>query len=122
MTDKLSIDHLFCRDLAMSTVERRRDTRFPVIRPVKLRCVDNGRFLAAKTSNLSATGALLELDGPARVTPGQRLELGIAWNAGQVLLNASTLTTATVIRTQHDDQQQRVALRFDHRQELAVTA
>lgn len=106
----------------MSINERRRETRFPVIRPVKLRCVESGRFLAGKTSNVSAGGALLELDSAARVTPGQRLEVGIAWNAGQALLSASSLTAATVIRAQPLNRRQRVALRFDHPQELAATA
>jgi hypothetical protein len=102
--------------------ERRREARMPLARPMKLRCVETGRYLAGQTSNLSASGALLEVRHPSLLVPGQRLQIGIAWGRGLAVIDSDQLAEATVVRSLALGSAQRVAVQFSHRQELALTA
>jgi hypothetical protein len=100
--------------------ERRRDARIPIDRPVKLQCCVTGRYLRGRTDNLSSSGALLEIEHPSLLVPGQRLRVGIAWNRGQVVLEQDDLAEATVVRSLGHGESQRVAVRFTQRQTLAI--
>lgn len=106
----------------MALIERRRDARLAVERPIKLQCAQTGRYLSGRTSNLSASGALLEVDHPSLLVPGQRLRLGIAWDNQRAILESPALAQATVIRSSARGATQHVAVRFDQRQELAASA
>lgn len=106
----------------MGKSERRKDARIPLARPVKLRCVDTGRYLAGQTDNLSASGALLEVNHPSLLVPGQRLQVGIAWGRGQTVIDSGSLAEAIVVRSFGLGTTQRVAVHFSHRQEMALTA
>jgi hypothetical protein len=101
--------------------ERRRDARLAMARPVKLQCMQTGRYLAAQTQNLSSGGALLEIDQPSLLVAGQRLRVGVAWTSRQTVLHRDELAEATVVRSLAIGPRQSVAVCFDHRQELAVT-
>ena len=103
-------------------IERRSCARRPVAAPVKLRCVQTGRYLAGQTLNVSATGALMAVYHPSKLVHGQRLEVGIAWDPNSVVLQADQLFTATVVRSLAIDALQYVALRYDQPVELAASA
>ncbi|MCE9592524.1 MAG: PilZ domain-containing protein [Planctomycetes bacterium] len=101
--------------------ERRRDARFTVARPVKLQCADTGRYLGGQTNNVSSSGVLLDVSHPSLLVAGQRMRLGVAWTKGQAVLAAEQLTDCTVVRSIGIGSIQRVALMFDHPQQLAAT-
>ncbi len=102
--------------------ERRSDARNEVEKPVKIRCLRSGRYLSGKTRNLSAGGALIEISDPHRFVPGQRIKLGVAWNARQTVLDSHALIDSVVIRDFALEGLHQIALRFENRQELAATA
>jgi hypothetical protein len=106
----------------MAMSDRRRDARMPITRPIKLQCAETGRYMAGRTSNLSAGGALLEVDHPSLLVAGQRLRLGIAWQDSQAVLASDTLAEAIVIRSLGSGTSQSVAIQFARRQALAVSA
>lgn len=102
--------------------ERRLDARSPVEKPLKLRCLESGRYLGGRTRNLSPGGALIEVSDPHRFRPGQRVKLGIAWHRRQTVLDAHTLIEAVVKRNFALEGRHEIALEFVHRQEMAATA
>ena len=102
--------------------ERRHDARLPLTRPAKVQCLTTGRYLAGRTRNLSAGGALLEIDHPSLLVPGQRLRVGVARTKQDVVLAAEEMTPATVVRSAGLRGTQTVAVQFDRRQQLALTA
>ena len=108
--------------LDMTDTERRRDYRFSLQRRVKLMCPNTGRCYAGQTEDYSAGGAKLTLDEPWHVTQGQRLRVGIDWTGRQGLLQSRTMPEATVVRTVALTGPQHLAVAFDKRQELAVSA
>jgi hypothetical protein len=102
--------------------ERRRDARLPLDRPVKVQCLHTGRYLAGHTRNLSAGGALLEIEHPSLMIPGQRVKIGVAQTKQDVILQADQMAEATVVRSMGHRGRQTVAIMFDQRQELAASA
>lgn len=108
--------------LDMTDTERRRDHRFSLQRRVKVMCPTTGRCYAGQTEDCSAGGARLTLDEPWQVTPGQRLRVGIDWSGRQGLLRSETMPEATVVRTVPLTGPQHLAVAFDQRQELAISA
>ena len=102
--------------------ERRQDARSEVEKPVKIRCLRSGRYLSGRTRNLSAGGALIEISDPHRFAPGQRIKLGIAWNRRQTVLDSHALIDSVIIRNLALGGLHQIALRFEHRQELAASA
>ncbi len=78
--------------------ERRVFPRFDISRPCKVYHPASGRFIAGRTRNLSAGGALVEIDTPRDFTPGDTLELAIAWTR-RAVLPADALVEAKVVRT-----------------------
>ena len=107
---------------SISNKERRHDVRSAVSRPVKIRCRLTERYYSGVTSNVSQGGAMIDVDHPSQMVDGQRLEVGIAWTNRQMLLSGDELVVATVMRSIGLNGRQRVAVRFDQRQELANSA
>lgn len=104
----------------MSSSERRRDTRISMDRPVKVQCVMTGRYLPGVTCNVSATGAMLQLNHASLLVQGQRLRVGFAWNDHQAIIQNAQMTDAVVVRSLGIGGRQHVALCFDQRQELEL--
>ena len=104
----------------MMNSERRREARREVSQPVKVQCLETGRYLTGRTRNLSAGGALLEVLHPSLLVPGQRLRVGVARNDRQALLTSSEMAEATVVRSLGLGGTQSVAVSFAHPQELAA--
>jgi hypothetical protein len=102
--------------------ERRRDARLPLDRPVKVQCLHTGRYLGGHTQNLSAGGALVEIEHPSLLIPGQRVKIGIAQTKQDVVLAKDDMAEATVVRSMGHRGRQTVAIMFDRRQELAASA
>ncbi len=101
--------------------ERRVDARTMLKRPIKVRCGTTGRSFGGQTVNLSASGALLEIDHPVRLVAGQPIRVGIAWTRRDVVLEAANLMEARVVRNLGIGGVQKVAVEFAQRQELAAT-
>ncbi|MEX0886329.1 MAG: PilZ domain-containing protein [Phycisphaeraceae bacterium] len=98
---------------APMTVERRRSPRLGVHRAVKLRCGQTGvRYLAGFTSNVSACGALVELEPAPLLAAGEQVELAIADQASPGLLRPEQVIHATVVRSLGHGRRRYVALRF----------
>jgi c-di-GMP-binding flagellar brake protein YcgR len=100
--------------------ERRREARTDITQPIKAQCLQTGRYLTGRTRNVSSAGALIEIDRPSLLVPGQRLALGIARTKQEVILAAAQLMPCTVVRSLGAGGTQRVAVQFDERQELAA--
>ena len=107
----------------MPTKERRRDARYPFARPVKIRCDRTGKFFSGQTVNMSAGGALIHVNHPSLLVPGQRVSVGVAWTRSQEGLIAShQLLNAIVVRSLGHCGEQTVALQFAQRQQTAAVS
>lgn len=94
-------------------LERRRHTRFSVVRSCKVRDRRTLLFSAGKTSDLSESGALIRVDRTRPFAEGDVLELVISWN-GERVLSSEGLLRATVRRvTPIDYHHQAVAVEFE---------
>ena len=102
--------------------DRRRDPRVPVDRPVKLQCVQSGRYYAGRTCDLSSNGAHLRVDHPALLAPGQQVRVGIAQSNHQAVLRSDQMIRATVKRSLALDGIQDLAVQFDEQNELAAAS
>lgn len=67
-------------------------------RPAKVRRSVDGRYLPARTVDLSAGGALLKLDWPSQVGVGESLEVTVAAHPREAVVPAKRLQSATVVR------------------------
>jgi c-di-GMP-binding flagellar brake protein YcgR len=103
--------------------ERRRDPRISLSRSVKLRCDQTGaRYLAGLTRDISAGGALLQLDYPSRLTTGQRVQIGVVRYPQQPLLRHQELMEAVIVRSFGHGVTQHVAVAFKNKQALALAS
>ncbi len=93
--------------------ERRRQARLSLAYPVKVWCVETGRFLAGQTHDLSAQGMMIEVQKPSLLMPGQRVRVGIAWSSREVVLSQKQMLPGVVVRSLGHGQQQHVAVSFD---------
>lgn len=104
------------------TIERRRDRRYVLERPVKLQCDQTGvRFLSGQMINISAGGAMLTVDHAQHLQMGQEIRMVIANAAHQALLEADDALSGTVIRCLGCSQTQHLAIRF-HKPHLIAEA
>lgn len=92
----------------------------PLTRPVKVQCLITGRYVAGNTENVSAGGALLVVNHPSVMVPGQRVRVGIADHPRAALLTQESFSDATVIRSLGMGGSQRLAIQFDQPQALAI--
>lgn len=102
--------------------ERRRDARTELDRPVKVQCQHTGKYMTGYTRNLSPSGALVQIDHPSLMVPGQRIKVGVAHTRQNVILKQQEMSPATVVRSMGLGGTQTVALQFDRKQELAASA
>jgi len=102
--------------------ERRRDPRYKLSRPVKIRCGETGRFIGAMSRDISAGGLSADLVGPRRLMPGDRIQVAVGYSSRQVIVSEAQMLEATVMRCIGFEGQPTVALRFDQPQQLAATA
>lgn len=94
--------------------DRRRHPRRPVAKPCKVFAPGLNRYLAGESENLSAGGALLEIDGGAGLGIGDELNLAIGWSASPIV-SSDSLRRGQVVRVSAVDASRRaVAVAFDH--------
>ncbi len=93
--------------------ERRASERLDLARPCKMYVPRIGRYLAGLTWNVSSGGALLQLDRPAPIEPGDRLFVGVALKRRQPIFCSSEMLEAGVTRVLPTDNDSiAVAIRF----------
>ena len=79
--------------------DRRGQTRMSTVRPCKLFVPQTGKYVPATTCDLSAGGALVTVDRPLPLLPGERLFLGVAVRRRQGLLLSRDMNEAVVTRS-----------------------
>lgn len=80
-----------------SSADRRRHVRLDVERPCKVVFPAGRRSLSARTSNVSVTGALLRVDSPRLLSPGETIRLAISWTNAPII-REDQLVSARVVR------------------------
>lgn len=104
------------------SIERRRHERNIVVRPCKLRDRRNLLFSPGQTHDISEGGVLLKVDTARTFSPGDEVELAVAWNHDPVL-SSEGMFKARVRRVfPIDYHHQAVALEFDRAVGLARAA
>lgn len=106
----------------MGQIERRCHARRPLERPVKLRCVHSGRYMAGRIKDISDNGALLEICQPSLLVPGQEVEIGIVWDRRKAVLDSDHMLKGSVVRSLGMGGTQHVAIQFEHTVTLQATA
>jgi len=81
-----------------SIVNHRRGERTNVIRDAKVRDVRSGRYLPARTLNVSDGGMLLAVRGGGYLPSGAPVEVAVAWSADQATVRGAAMTEARVVR------------------------
>ena len=111
------------QDCPEGPTERRTEPRLPVDHLVKLRGENTGlRYHTARTRNVSPGGALLQLDGPTALRPGERVQLGFADHARTAVLPAAQMIEAVILRSLGHRNQQEIAVRFTMPQALPLAS
>jgi hypothetical protein len=85
-------------------------------RDCKLLHEPSGRFLSARTRDVSPTGALLDVITPRDLLTGERVRVAIAWDARRARVALSALRTGVIVReapTTTAGPERRFAIRFD---------
>ncbi len=101
------------RRLDIAEEDRRAHERVELARACKLHVPAIGRYVPGTTWNLSGGGALLEVDRPLDLRPGQRVSLGVAMKRRQAVLYSSEMFKAEVIRASGaGDRRTVLAVRF----------
>ena len=92
--------------------ERRKHRRFHVERPGKVFRRTSQQFAAARSCDLSFSGALLEVESARPFNIGEIVDLGLAMSGGSVV-PASCLVQAIVVRaTAIDEARHTIAVRY----------
>ena len=79
--------------------DRRVEPRTEVKCPCKVFDQRTGKYIAGSTWNVSPSGALVQVDRPLKVAPGDRLYVGIAFKRRQGMLFHAEMTEAVVVRS-----------------------
>lgn len=98
--------------LQLAKIDRRRHERLDMDRACKVFHPPTRRFSSARTLNLSASGALLSIDSPRELAPGEPLDLLISWNDAPVLASEGRLRCRIVRVAPVEPRRQAVAVEF----------
>ncbi|MEM9296632.1 MAG: PilZ domain-containing protein [Planctomycetota bacterium] len=102
------------------TPDRRQTPRLSLDAPVKLRVEATGRYLPARSVNLSDAGLLVELDRRAALPVGSAVRLFVQGSADHPIARLAEMRPATVVRV--GDDPHLLALRYDPPADLAASA
>ena len=102
--------------------DRRHSTRLLIRRPSKLFNELTGKYLSAQTCNVSASGAMLTVNRPGRLLPGQHVRVGISTVPDQGIIKAEAMQSARVLRSMIDGERHYVAVAFDEPRILSDAA
>lgn len=95
------------------TVEHRALPRVPLERPAKVYHLGTRRYLPAVTCNISGGGVLLRVKTPRALTPGDRIDVLIAWSNRAVLSASDRVAGAVTRAARGASGEQFVAIAFD---------
>jgi len=102
--------------------ERREQDRLSLSRPVKIFDPKANRYIPGCTTNVSQSGALLNIPQPLLIKPGDTVYVGIALKRREGLLLSNEMIEAQVVRClATEDDQTHLAVRFAVPAEDAVT-
>tara|TARA_Y100000815_G_C13132764_1_gene421234 strand:- start:332 stop:679 length:348 start_codon:yes stop_codon:yes gene_type:complete len=96
-----------------TTTNRRAFQRANATLPCKVLRPNAARYLAARTSDVSQGGALIEITTPTALASGERLRVGVAWIDEPILRGNRTIDAEIVRVTPLHDGRQTLAIRFD---------
>lgn len=102
--------------------DRRKHRRFNVERPGKVLRRSTQKYVAARSADLSFTGARLEVDSERPFEVGEIVDIGLALTR-KAVMPTTDLIRGIVVRTSAiDGQRQSVAIRYLHREAVAKAA
>ena len=93
--------------------DRRRHTRWALVRACKLRRSSSLAFEAARTRDVSPGGAKLITMGNKQYSVGDRIELAVAWS-DEVVVEKDSLIVGRVVRTAPAESGQTIAFEFEN--------
>jgi hypothetical protein len=93
--------------------DRRRHTRWALVRACKLRRASSLAFEAARTRDVSPSGARLVTIGNKQYTVGDRIELAVAWS-DEAVVNQDSLIVGRIVRTSPAESGQTLAIEFEN--------
>lgn len=99
--------------LASTGRDRRRHARLGFVRACKVQRAGEVRYEVGQTTNISASGALVRVAGAQPVRIGERLRVGVAWEAAGVLESGSMIPARVVRVIPIDFNHQAVAVEYD---------
>ncbi len=102
--------------------ERRHSERVECKRPCKVLHPASMRYMAARTLDLSATGALLELSHHRPLNTGDRVDVLIDWDQRGVVARDTTVEATIVRLGTPEGLRQRVGVSFLTEQALPLAA
>lgn len=109
-------------DTAPEGADRRRFARRSIAKACKIFHCPSRRYLAAKTCDLSAGGALIHLENGRALSPGEEVLLVVDW-AGRNILPADRMVHGTVVRVAGAiGRHQSIGVQFAQASELAAVA
>lgn len=104
------------------TPERRSHPRIPLERACKVFHRPSRTYLAASTCDLSEGGAMIRVDNPRVLNPGDEIDVLIAWSKAPVLQRSRAITGNIVRVPGSFARHQFIAVKFLKEQELALAA
>lgn len=107
---------------AAAQMERRLAPRVSVSKPCKVFRRNTQRYIGARTNDVSAGGALLEVHSPRAICAGERLDIGVAWSRSPILLEDALVEARVVRAGGFAGQRQSVAVVFGVPEVLPVGA
>ncbi len=95
------------------TINRRQTQRFDATLECKVLRPWTTSYLAARTADISETGALLVIEAGSPLRVGEEVEIGLSWS-GEALIVAERMIRGTVVRAGGSDlRMQPVAVEFE---------
>ena len=104
------------------TLERRRHPRIPIERACKVYHRPSRTYLAASTSDLSEGGAMIRVDNPRVLNPGDEIDVLVAWTKAPVLQKTRAITGSIIRVPGSFAKHQFIAVKFAKEMELALAA
>jgi len=92
--------------------DRRRHTRWALVRACKLRRASSIAFEAARTRDVSPGGARLVTAGQKKYAVGDRVELAVAWS-DETVVSQDALIVGKIVRTTPTESGQTIAVQFE---------
>lgn len=109
-------------DTTAVCTERRRHTRVECTRPCKLLHPASMRYMAARTLDLSSSGALLELSHHRPLHAGDRVDVLVDWDQRGVVARDTTLEATVVRLGPAENSRQQVGVAFCADQSVPLAA